>query len=262
MQDQEHESRRAFGNRIRDAVLMLVAAATIVHIAPAVQAAWDKTKPATNGALVSADIRANWTSLETAFGNLDTVPLTQVATNFSGAVQAQSATATQFFAPPTYKPGTDSSLDAVVSGVLAASVDTTQHGNVTTGATTLSSFSLPANVLSANGKIVRITAWGTYAANANNKVIKVFFGATSITLQNGASNTGTWRSVTDIVRTGAATQKMNGIQSQRVSGAGDAVVINAAPAETLSGAVTIKTEGTATATNDILQEGFYVEVLG
>jgi len=41
--------------------------------------AWDKTKPANNAALVSSEIRANWTAIEAAFGaSLDTA----IAFNF------------------------------------------------------------------------------------------------------------------------------------------------------------------------------------
>lgn len=36
-------------------------------------AAWDKTKPPTNGPLVSADIRSNWTAIETAIGGANQI---------------------------------------------------------------------------------------------------------------------------------------------------------------------------------------------
>lgn len=45
--------------------------------------AWDQTKPANNSALVSSEVRGNFASIQVAFGNIDTTPLQQKATNFT-----------------------------------------------------------------------------------------------------------------------------------------------------------------------------------
>lgn len=162
---------------------------------------------------------------------------------------------------PTYTPGAAASALGTVSGLLPGSVDTTQHANSGTGETTLSSYSLPANVLSANGKTIKITVWGTFAANANTKTVKIKFGASSITVLAAATNGGGWRATAYVVRTGAATQKM---VADLVNYTGTGTTGGtASPTETLSGAVTILTTGqSGTASSDILQEFFAVEVLG
>jgi hypothetical protein len=147
--------------------------------------------------------------------------------------------------------------------VLTPSIDTTQRANSGTGLTTLSSYSLPANTLSTNGKIVQCTSWGTLAANANTKTLSVKFGATTITLAAGGFNNGSYKIVATVIRTGAATQKMFAISMGRSGGAADVYSGTAAPGETLSGAITILTQGQSnTASSDILQEGFYCETLG
>lgn len=155
--------------------------------------------------------------------------------------------------------GTGSAF-AGVGGVLT--VNTTQAG--TTAVTTeedLWTYSLPANTLSANGKAVRITAFGTTAANANNKTIKLYFGSTVVATSGTSGYNGiAWTLTVPVIRTGAATQL----------GMGGVAVVGgslgnswSAPAETLSGAITIKVtgqNGTASA-NDIVFRGAIVEYL-
>ena len=113
-----------------------------------------------------------------------------------------------------------------------------------------------------NGQGVRIKAWGTTAANANNKTVRLKFGAANI-LDTGAvaSNNETWYFEAEVFRTGGATQDaiafvsfFNGVITQ-------AQITN--PAETLTGAVTVAVSGqngTANA-NDIVAEGLTVEYI-
>jgi hypothetical protein len=94
---------------------------------------------------------------------------------------------------------------ATASGVLT--VGTTQVG--TDAAVTekdLWTYSLPANTLSANGKTVRVSAFGTVANNANNKTIKLYFNGTSITTTTTVAATAGWRIEADIVRTASGAQ--------------------------------------------------------
>jgi len=129
----------------------------------------------------------------------------------------------------------------------------------------LMSYSLPANVLDTDGKAVRVTAWGTYANNGNAKAVRGYFGATKIAdvSHSTAAASLSWKSELLIARTGAATQDAHGeirADSRTASVVSGAWVTS--PAETLSGAVTIKFTGEATADNDIIQEGMIVEVIG
>lgn len=145
--------------------------------------------------------------------------------------------------------------DAAVGGVLF--VDSSAANNSGTGETTLSTYTLPLNTLAVNNQSVWFEAWGFVSGTANNKTIKVYFGATSVThfVSTGA-NYG-WFIRGRIVRTGAATQIYI---STAISGSASAFVplIRAAPTETLSGTVVMKVTGTGGASSDITLSGFIV----
>jgi hypothetical protein len=165
---------------------------------------------------------------------------------------------------PIFKPGTAATYDSVINGTLLASVDTTQHANAFPAETTLSTFSLTASTLSSNLKGIKVSAGGTYAANGNTKTLKFYFGGTAVTLYAAAQNGGSWHFFVYVIRTGAATQKIVGLYSG-VSAAGVVVntTVSTTAAETLSGAITVKTTGTSgTAASDILQEVFIPETVG
>ena len=141
-----------------------------------------------------------------------------------------------------------------------ANANTTAVGNVGAGEDDLMTYSLPANSLLASHGM-RVTAWGSAANNANAKVVKMYFGATAIlTTSLTTSQDGTWRITANVVRTGAATQVAS---AQLLQGGATTLVDceNTAPAETLSGAVTIKCTGEAVDDNDIQQLGMIVEYL-
>ncbi len=195
--------------------------------------------------------------------NLDATATVRGYVNLSAQAFAGVKTfnsAPVFGGAATYNPGSDATADATISGMLLGSVDTTQHNNSGTGETTLSSYSLPANVLSVNGKTVRVTFWGTFAANGHTKTLKVKFGATSYTLVSSGVNGGGWEASMTITRTGATAQK--GV-AKGVAAANRAQTVVSSPTETLSGAITILTTGqSGTGSNDVTQEGFFVEVLG
>jgi hypothetical protein len=133
-------------------------------------------------------------------------------------------------------------------------------GNVGAGTDTLMTYTLPAATLGTDGQTLRVTVWGTTAANANVKTLVFNFGATLVTINatTAAPNNQNWRAVFEIVRTGAATQILAGSGQ---AGAVQEAVYSAAPTATLSGAVVIMTTGAATADNDVVQRGMLVEQL-
>ena len=127
---------------------------------------------------------------------------------------------------------------------------------------TLLTYTLPANSLTQNGRGVRVRAWGTTAANANLKTVRLKFGATNV-LDTGAvaSNGETWYFEADVYRTGAATQDAIGKPYFYVAGINNGQITN--PAETLSAGFAIVVSGqNGTATvNDIVAEGLSVEYI-
>lgn len=166
--------------------------------------------------------------------------ITGVGSAASGTVQAGTGTAT-----------------ATVCGTLTT--NTTQVG---TDADLLEkdlwTYDLPANTLSADGKGIRITAWGSGAANANSKTIRGHWGATVVVLQGASINASGWRVVYEVVRTGASAQVGQG---NLWANALTSINVPVAPAEDTSGAITIKVTGqnAVASANDIVFRGAIVE---
>jgi hypothetical protein len=145
-----------------------------------------------------------------------------------------------------------------------AHVNTTAVGNVGTGTDDLMSYTLPANSLSANGKGVRVTAWGTTANNANAKAIAIVVGSTSVNFTMTASAAKRWRIVGTIIKTGANAQDVQMIMEEHSTGGTTAASLSLASntltaVQTDTADIIIKSTGIATNDNDIVQEGMLVE---
>ena len=140
-----------------------------------------------------------------------------------------------------------------------ANVDVGSHANSGLGDTTFSSYSLPANSLSANGKLIRITAAGTKANNANAKQVRIHFGAGAVSTVLPASNSISWMVIAYIVKTGSNAQLLYVNESDQAAGASQ--LIRAASSETDSAAITITSSGQGGASSDITQELFLVEFM-
>lgn len=145
------------------------------------------------------------------------------------------------------------------SGVAyATGVSTGTAANTTE--TTLASYTLPANALNANGKGVRIKAWGTCGATANNKTMKLYFGAAVITTPVAATNAKNWFLDMLVIKNGDDTQSIIG------QGVVDVTPVtpyfNAGAIDDGAG-ILIKMTGTngTAAANDIVCKGMIVEFL-
>jgi hypothetical protein len=162
--------------------------------------------------------------------------------------------------------GLASVLDVIQSRLLHVS---SSGANVGTSETDMVVYTMPGGTLS-SGKVLRLTAFGTTAANANTKTVRLRFGGTEIGRPVNASalNNGSW-SVTNsyVIATGAATQNAWVRTSQNttnVLGTNENAnnLFNSSPTETLSGSIVIKVTGQSnTASNDVLLKGFIVEIL-
>ena len=153
--------------------------------------------------------------------------------------------------------GTD---EAAIGGVLdvntteySTPADTAEHDAIT--------YSLPANTLNANGKIIRLTAWGELAGNGNLKTIKLYCGSTAINNANTAAAGQTnFRFTADIIRTGAGAQESIGYSMFKTNTFGSGFTT---PAEDETGAITLKitVQNGAVSAADIVVHGMMVEVL-
>lgn len=153
--------------------------------------------------------------------------------------------------------------------VSAAATVSRKSVNVTpvgTGADTtednLMTYSLPAGTLSTNGMGVRITAWGTGVNTADTTTVRAYFGSTLLVGPAlTANSTNSWRVVCEVFRTGATAQTAAG---SLICTGSLATAKVTTPAETLSGAVTIKLTGQRASTssaNSIIQDGMIVELI-
>lgn len=153
-----------------------------------------------------------------------------------------------------------------ICGCVVLNVNATQTGtDANTSEKTLATFTLPANYLNQNLDYIEIEAWGSFAANNNNKTVKLVFGTynASVTWSTGTGNDGTWSISSKIIRTGSATQKgvsnFDANKNASLSNpSGTKIRLSATEDCTSSIAISITgTNGTANA-NDIVFEGMTI----
>lgn len=134
-------------------------------------------------------------------------------------------------------------------------------GNASTNETTVFTHTLSANTLASNGDAIRLTIWGTFAANANNKTIRIKFGATTITTVGaGAFNSGSFHYTTIVLRTSSTAQTASTtgyLNSSTTASRGDV----ASPSETLSGSVTVSVTLQGSSDNDAVLNAAILELL-
>jgi hypothetical protein len=126
---------------------------------------------------------------------------------------------------------------------------------------TLGTFALPANALDVAGRRVRIRAAFHCATNANNKTMKLYFGASVITTPTAATSNKNAYLEMDVVKSGASTQIVwaKGL----VDTTAVTPYVNAAGADTDTAAITIKATGTdgKDSASDITLDDMTVEYL-
>jgi hypothetical protein len=145
-------------------------------------------------------------------------------------------------------------------------VDDTQQA-VTSGTDqVVRTYQVPSNYFAVAGRTLLITAFGTFAANANSKTVRIRWGGlagTVVTSLSHASSTGIgWRMSGLIVRIGTDSQRVIGIPQQGTGNitTSDTVVTTAALAE--ASAQDLVVTGDGVAASDIVYEGSIVQSLG
>lgn len=138
------------------------------------------------------------------------------------------------------------------------STNTTSAANSGSGETTMMTYTV--TPMLNDGDEIYVKAWGTYAANANNKTIKLKFGSQTI-LTTGAisANDGSWQIEASIIRTAAATQEI----IATITSSNTSVVESAtrtAGAQNLATDNALLITGQGTSTNDIVQNAMLVKL--
>lgn len=153
--------------------------------------------------------------------------------------------------------------DAKFSGI-ANSIAT---GTSTGVSSILGSATLPANALNVDGKVVRIRAWGQFAANDNLKGLQLLVGGAvvaQVTAATTANNAGSWFIDATVQRTGPSAETVGSLGSY-TSGSGSTSgtrTTAGSPAFDTSVAQTISIQCTQQTTNgDVTFLGMIVEVV-
>lgn len=127
------------------------------------------------------------------------------------AIEAQQAGSLIFRAGQTGKLQGSANLVQIFSTIGNAKSDVSTIGNVGTGVDNLLSFVIVANALANTGDYCEFDAFGEFENNANNKTLKIVYGATTIfntgAVAFGTSALANWRINAKIIRTGATAQK-------------------------------------------------------
>lgn len=151
---------------------------------------------------------------------------------------------------------------AVPRGLIAQSISPVP--TVGTGEDTLITFTIPANVLSENGARLVGEFSGTSAANADNRTVKLHFGATAF-FTSGVYNLNAlqaWKVIFTVMRLTATTQRCTAAFWTAGGGLSAYFTANTTAAETLSGAVVLKCTGEAVSNGDIVNTDAYVDWVG
>jgi hypothetical protein len=155
----------------------------------------------------------------------------------------------------------DDGWELIYLGAPLAFINATQVANSGTGETSLHSFTLPADFFNANKRAVRVTMWGSFAANGNTKTLKFKNGANVITLNptTTAPNGVRFKAVITLIRTGSDAQRL--LYEMVIDTAYEIVGIDTATEDDGATMVLLSTGQSGTASSDILLDQTTVEYL-
>ena len=141
-------------------------------------------------------------------------------------------------------------------------IDTTAVGtDADTSEKVLNTYTLPANSLDMDGKGIRVRAWGSVAANANNKTVKIEFGGVQMVIAGVVGWNGIdWLFEAEIFRTGVGAQICVG---EYTADAINAQIQRSTPSSDETTALDVELIGlnATAAANDIVCNGMTVELV-
>jgi hypothetical protein len=152
---------------------------------------------------------------------------------------------------------TGSTIVATAGGTINTNTNTA--GNIGASETNLLIYDLLANTLNTDKNYIEIVGFGTFAANANNKQLKLKFGGTTLYDSGSlALNGGAWKISATIIRVSATSQKCIAEVSS-----GNALLPNksfyTSASEDLDSTLTITFTGKGIVDNDVVQEGMIIK---
>lgn len=143
-------------------------------------------------------------------------------------------------------------------GTQSLSVQYSDVGNVGTGEDDLITYSMPGNTLTTNEDRLEFKASYTLAANTNSKTITLYFGTTSVVLPANTSGAGGTVVITgEIIRTSSSTVEIVGMAMYQ-NGTTAYPIVSSGSTLDFTSTLVLKTTGTATSDNDILNKSLTV----
>ncbi len=136
-------------------------------------------------------------------------------------------------------------------------------GNVGGGEQDLMSYTLPANTLDADGKAIRVIAWGTAIVSGKTVAIKFRFGSSSYFIVNSGVS-GKWHGEFTIIRTGSSAQNLKVIGIEGDAAPPVTEVSIAIDSQAMGSSIVIGCRGenlTDAVDNAVTQHGMLVEIL-
>jgi len=151
------------------------------------------------------------------------------------------------------------SINKGVSGIINSQFTASGTGADTTE-DTLYTYSLLPNTLALPGQTLHLHCWGATGATANNKTMKLYFGASVVTTPTAATNAKGWDMRLDVTRAATgATQVVVGNGSVDVT---PITTFNNAGTDDMTTGLVVKCTGTngTAAANDVAGKGMTVEI--
>lgn len=145
-----------------------------------------------------------------------------------------------------------------IGGLIVSDMST--NGSLGIIGTDLTQYLLEANTLDAWNAFLEIDAFGTFAGNANNKRVRLYFGSTLlIDTGNVPANSGSWYINSKVIRVNINAQKaITTINSNNVLIVKESVYITAT--EDLTTNIVVKTIGQGISNDDVVQEGLIIKM--
>ena len=206
--------------------------------------------------IVKGDTSANAVTVSAAAGFINGVTSFILRSRFDSVTLAavSQSSYTGWFIEAFYASGAQAySSDAHLTDVSTTAVVTEEDLNTLT---------LPANLLSANKRGVRLKAWGTVAGNANAKTIRLKFGSVTLVTNDvtATPNGVKWVLRAEVYRTAANAQKYS---AEALVGAADQSPTTGTAAETDTATIVAKVTGQngVASAGDITGQGLAAEAI-
>lgn len=152
---------------------------------------------------------------------------------------------------------------AAVDGVIYADMSQTQNA-AGAGEKDLKTFTLPANYISATNDSLEITVWGQFAANGNQKRVRLYFGTAIFDTTLLSFTGGQWKIKAIVGQRGASSQTSSSTWIPSIDQAGVLATqeVGTTSAQNETGAITIKVtaDSGAAAAGDIKQDGMLIRL--